>query len=76
MSKLRFVWEFFGPDSKQLSLHHLDHLKEFLIKQNIPDYGSGIETESENFSYSFVVLEDSYIDIIKSTLKPHKAFKK
>ena len=30
MSKLKFVWEFYGPDSKQLSIHHLNHLKEFL----------------------------------------------
>ena len=28
-----------------------------------------------NFSYSFVVLDSSFLEIIKSSLKPHKAFK-
>jgi len=75
MPKLRFVWEFFGPDSKQLSLHHLNHLREFLSKENIVDLGSGNESDSENLSCSYVILEDSYLEIIKSSLRPHKAFK-
>ena len=75
MPKLRFVWEFFGPDCKQLSLHHLNHLREFLSKENIADLGSGTESDSENLSCSYVILEDSYLEIIKSSLRPHKAFK-
>ena len=75
MPKLRFVWEFFGPDSKQLSLHHLNHLREFLSKENIADLGSGTESNFENLSCSYIILEDSYLEIIKSSLRPHKAFK-
>ncbi len=75
MPKLRFVWEFFGPDSKQLSLHHLNHLREFLLKENIADLGTGTESDSENLSYSYVILEESCLELIKSSLKPHKAFK-
>tara|TARA_B100001564_G_scaffold76644_1_gene61262 strand:- start:373 stop:603 length:231 start_codon:yes stop_codon:yes gene_type:complete len=75
MSKLKFVWEFYGPDSKQLSIHHLNHLKEFLIKENIINHGTGSESNSENSSITYVVLEESYLEIIKKTLRPHKAFK-
>ena len=75
MPKLRFVWEFFGPDSKQLSFHHLNHLREFLSKENIADLGSGTESNFENLSCSYIILEDSYLEIIKSSLRPHKAFK-
>ncbi len=75
MKDLKFVWEFFGSDSEQLAQHHLNHLKEFLLKEEIMFSKIGATKESLNFSFSFVVLSSSYLEIIKSTLKPHKAFK-
>ena len=75
MNVLKFVWEFYGSDSEQLAKHHLNHLEEFLTKEEIIFTKIGATIESLNFSYSFVVLSTSYLEIIKSTLKPHKAFK-
>ena len=75
MKSLKFVWEFFGSDSEQLAKHHLNHLKEFLVKEKIIFSKIGATKESLNFSYSFVVLSASYLEIIKLSLKPHKAFK-
>lgn len=75
MKDLKFVWEFFGSDSEQLAKHHLNHLEEFLVKEDIIFSKIGITKESLNFSYSFVILNSSYLEIIKSKLKPHKGFK-
>ena len=75
MKDLKFVWEFFGSDSEQLAKHHLNHLKEFLFKEEIIFSNIGSTKESLNFAYSFVMLNSSYLEIIKSSLKPHKAFK-
>ena len=75
MKDLKFVWEFFGSDSEQLAKHHLNHLEEFLVKEEIIFSKIGASKESLNFSYSFVVLSTSNLEIIKSSLKPHKAFK-
>ena len=66
----------FGANmQEQLAKHHLNHLEEFLLKEEIVFSKIGINKESSNFSYSFVVLSTSYLEIIKSSLKPHKAFK-
>ena len=75
MKSLKFVWEFFGSDSEQLAKHHLNHLEEFLVNEDIIFSKIGATKESLNFSFSFVVLNSSYLEIIKSSLKPHKAFK-
>ena len=75
MKNLKFVWEFYGSDSEQLAKHHLNHLEEFFIKEKIIFSKIGATKESLNFSYSFVVLDSSFLEIIKSSLKPHKAFK-
>ena len=75
MKDLKFVWEFFGSDSKQLAKHHLNHLEEFLSREEMVFSKIGTSNESSNFSYSFVILDSSNLEVIKSVLKPHKAFK-
>ena len=35
MNHLKFVWEFFGSDSEKLAKHHLNHLEEFLSREEI-----------------------------------------
>ena len=75
MPNLKFVWEFFGPDSFKLSHHHYLHLKEFLEKENISHSAIGTTFEAENFSFSYVVVDDSLLELIKNSLKPHKAFR-
>ena len=75
MTNIKFVWEFFGPDSKNLSIHHLDHLKEFLALEKIESFDSSFSVESVNFSYCYIVVKSKYLDKIKLKLKPHKAFK-
>ena len=75
MSKLRFVWEFFGPDSNQLAKHHHIHLNEFFSKAIISNINTGVEQDSSNFSFSYVIIDDSYLELIKASLRPHKAFK-
>ena len=75
MASLRFVWEFFGPDSNQLANHHYIHLNEFFSKENISNINTGVEQESSNFSFSYVIIDDSYLELIKASLRPHKAFK-
>jgi len=75
MTNIKFVWEFFGPDSKHLSKHHLTHLNEFLNLENIEFFDSGTSVESVNFSYSYIIVESNHLNLIKLKLKPHKAFK-
>ena len=75
MTNIKFVWNFYGPDSKSLAEHHLVHLIDFISKENFLSLNSGISTESDNYAYSFIILDASSLEIIKLKLKPHQAFK-
>jgi hypothetical protein len=75
MSNIKFVWDFYGPDSKFLADHHLVHLIDFLSQEKILCTDSGVSIESDNYAFSFITLDSSYLEIIKSSLKPHQAFK-
>jgi len=75
MANIKFVWEFFGPDSISLSKHHLTHLKEFFNLEAIDVIDCGFVGDQDNFSYTYVDLSETYLNFIRSKLKPHKAFK-
>jgi hypothetical protein len=75
MANIKFVWEFFGPDSISLSEHHLVHLKEFFNLEGIDVIDCGFVSDENDFSYTYVDLSETYLNFIRSKLKPHKAFK-
>ncbi|MGY8931416.1 MAG: hypothetical protein ACKVH2_01710 [Flavobacteriales bacterium] len=75
MSNIKFVWDFYGPDSKSLAEHHLVHLTDFISKENFLSIDSGVSIDSDNYAYSFIILDSSHLEIIKLKLKPHQAFK-
>ena len=38
MQKVKLVWDFFGPDSKNTAQHHLIHLSEFSKDKSVNFY--------------------------------------
>jgi|TARA_B110000914_G_C15204602_1_gene327784 hypothetical protein len=75
VTNIKFIWDFYGPDSNSLAEHHLVHLIDFISLEKILYVNSGVSTESDNYAYSFITLDSSYLEVIKSKLKPHQAFK-
>jgi hypothetical protein len=75
MQKVKLVWDFFGPESKNTAQHHLIHLSEFSKDKSVNFYDSGTDSESENNFFSFIVIDFSNLDLIKKMLKPNRAFK-
>jgi hypothetical protein len=75
MENIKLIWDFFGPDSRKVSDHHLVHLQEFSKKENILFRSFGVEMESNNQFYSYIIINNSHLDLIKKRLKPNRAFK-
>ena len=75
MQKVKLIWDFFGPDSKNIAKHHLIHLKEFSKSENILFHESNIDFESTNNHFSYIIVNFTSLDFIKDRLKPNRAFK-
>ena len=73
-NKIKFVWDYYGIDSKKTAKHSLVHLEDFLKKNKINIYSKGIENQSDNHYYSFVILNISHLKFIKEKLAPNRAF--
>ena len=47
MRKLKLIWDFRGPASQKTAEHHLIHIKEYIVKNNLDITITGVETFSE-----------------------------
>ncbi|MGB1040667.1 MAG: hypothetical protein ACPGVD_07330 [Flavobacteriales bacterium] len=66
------IWDFRGEDGHQTAIHHEIHLKEFVIKENIPSTETGVEQISEFHSSAFLVLDEPFMKIVRDALLPHR----
>jgi len=71
--KIKFIWDFRGPDGLQIAKHHENHIKEF-IENKAPEFPiTGVETISPMHSLAYWVIEESKILDYRDLLKPHRA---
>ena len=72
MERVKLIWEFRGPAAKRTAEHHVIHLKEFSIKENIVFEDVKTEVFSEFICIASIIIEKSNLEIVKTALKPHK----
>ena len=72
MKKTKLIWDFRGPYGKNTAIHYEKHLREFFIVKKIKLIKSGIEVINESHHYSYVIILNENVDIIRSKLKPNR----
>ena len=73
MGKIKLIWDFRGPQSKEIANHHLKHLIEFFKDEKDEVLKSGVEfiTPYHNIVYAIVFEKD--VQGLKAKLKPNRA---
>ncbi len=74
MEKIRVIWDFYGPQSKGTAEHHVIHLKEFMLKENLEFFESDIALTDENHCMAYLDVNKSDVYTVRDSLKPHRAF--
>lgn len=72
MRKLKLIWDFRGPVSKNTAEHHLVHLREFIQIEKYDIEITGVETLSEMHSIAYLVVDEKDMKPIRDRLKPHR----
>ena len=72
MRRLKLIWDFRGPLSKNTAEHHLIHLNQFIKLQQLDIDITGIETYTEMHSIAYLVVNESKMIHIRDALKPHR----
>ena len=72
--KIKLIWQFNGNDSQKIADHHLVHLNEYILREEIVVIDRGTELVNEFFSISFIIIDNSLVEKLRAALKPHKGF--
>ena len=73
-NKIKLVWNFSGLDALKIADHHLVHLNEYILREEIDVIDKGTELINDFSSISFIIIENSLVEKLRVDLKPHKGF--
>ncbi len=70
--KIKLIWNFNGIDALKIADHHLVHLNEYILREEIDVIDRGTELINEFSSISFIIVDNSLVEKLRVALKPHK----
>jgi len=71
---IKLIWDFKGDaDAKQTAEHHIIHLKDFSVKENLILSKVGVEKINEIHFIAFLNVMESEVFTVRDALLPHRA---
>ena len=70
--KIKFIWDFRGPNASQTAVHHEKHLKEFVAMEKLSITITGHEDLNDMHSIAFMVVQEKGMITLRDALKPHR----
>jgi len=72
--KIKLIWQFSGMDALKIADHHLVHLNEYILREDIDVIDKGTELVNDFSSITFIIIDNSLVEKLRFALKPHKGF--
>lgn len=70
IERVKFIWDFRGPNAKHIAVHHAKHLSEFAVAENLKNTIVGDEEMGAMHHTAFLVVEKHLMATLRETLKP------
>ena len=66
------IWDFRGPEAKEIAKHHCIHLKEFSEKENLSSHEINTNPINEMYCMAYIVVDENDMITYRDALKPHR----
>ncbi|MGF1559248.1 MAG: hypothetical protein ACFCUL_09180 [Flavobacteriaceae bacterium] len=70
--RLKLIWDFRGPAAAKTAEHHEQHLKEYILIEELTAGITGFQHRNEMHSVAFMVINESQLKSVRDALKPHR----
>ncbi len=70
--RVKFIWDFHGPNGKPTAEHHIKHLGEYVEAKDLQNTILGVEQLTPNHHIAFLVVEKELMDSLRAILKPNR----
>lgn len=72
MPRLRFHWDFFGPDAPTTAEHFLEHVDEFCAKHGISGHQHWVKA-LPTFCTATLECDQEHLVVVRDRLRPKRA---
>jgi len=72
--KIRLVWDFYGEPAQGTADHHVVHLEQFMMRENLPFFNKGTQPTGPDHVMAFITVSEKDIPVLRDALKPNRAF--
>jgi hypothetical protein len=68
--RIKLIWDFRGPNAKNIADHHAKHLSEFAEAKKLQNAFTGHQEITPMHHIAFLVVEKTLMNTLRETLKP------
>ena len=70
--RIKFIWDFRGPNASPIARHHVVHLKEFVQIEGLENTLCDVEEISDLHHIAYLVVEKHLMSTLRERLKPNR----
>ena len=70
--RIKLIWDFRGPEAREIAAHHVVHLKEFAHKENLSFHDAAAEPVSELYCMASITVDEKDMITYRDALRPHR----
>lgn len=70
--KIKLIWDFRGPEALEIAKHHVVHLEEFVLKEDLAFHSTGTDPVSEMYCIAYIVVNEADMITYRDALVPHR----
>ncbi len=70
--KIKLIWDFRGPEALEIAKHHVIHLEEFAVKDELFFYEASITPVNELYCVAYITVKEADMIKYRDALIPHR----
>ena len=72
MEKNTIFWDFRGPEALEIAKHHVIHLEEFALKDELFFFETNVEPVNELYCIAYITVKEEDMIKYRDALMPHR----
>jgi len=70
--KIKLIWDFRGPEALEIAKHHVIHLEEFAMKDELFFFETDVEPVNELYCIAYITVKEGDMIKYRDALMPHR----
>lgn len=70
--KIKLIWDFRGPEALEIAKHHVIHLEEFALKDELFFFETNVEPINELYCIAYITVKEEDMIKYRDALMPHR----